>query len=125
MPEGWSITLLNCLPKFAEVERPVGTWPVALQNAVMKWLSMTVLVQLQDVFAQFIAPNQKGFLQGRPRHRCAHALGGELGTNYAGHKPQKALDSVSFAFLGKALLYVGLPLLYVALLMMPRPFGSV
>ena len=35
----WSISLLKCIPKFAQATQAKDMWPIALQNAIMKCMS--------------------------------------------------------------------------------------
>ena len=56
---------MPCIPKFAHASKAMDMRPIALQNAVMKWMSSVILLQLHDVFAQIIPPSEKGFMKGR------------------------------------------------------------
>ena len=74
--------------------------PIALQNAVMKWMSSVILLQLQDVFAQITPPTpKKGFMKGR--QMLEHVLQGRIQWEAQGELVivaadfQKAYDSVS------------------------------
>ena len=62
------MSLMKCILKFAQASQARDMRPIALQNTLMKWLSMVFLVQLRDVFAQIIPASQKGFMRGRHMH---------------------------------------------------------
>ena len=61
----WSVSVMTSIPKFAQASKAKDMRRIALQNAVMEWMSFVILLQLQDVFAQIIPPSQKGFMKGR------------------------------------------------------------
>ena len=64
-PEGWSTTILKCIPKSIMSETAAEQRPLALLNSSIKWLTMVFLLQLSDVFQQVTPAAQKGFLPGR------------------------------------------------------------
>ena len=120
VPDAWTLSLMKCIPKFAQANHAKDMCPIALQNAVMKWMSTTILLHLHDVFARKIPSSQKGFMRGR--HMLDHGIGATMEWI---SRPQlimvvvdfqKAYDSVSFNFRTVAVDYMGLPASYVSVL---------
>ena len=64
-PEGWSTTILKCIPKSITSETAAEQRPLALLNSSIKCLMTVFLLQLSDVFQQVTLAAQKGFLPGR------------------------------------------------------------
>ena len=111
---------MKCIPKFAQANQAKGMRPLALKNAVMKWMSTTILLQLHNVFAQIVPPSQQAFMRGR--HMLDHVIGArmewisQLELMMVAVHFQKAYNSVSLDFLAVALEYIGLPVSYVSVL---------
>ena len=59
VPDSWLVSLMKCIPKFAQAVQAQDMRPIALQNMVMKWLSTVVLCQLRDVVAQIILVSER------------------------------------------------------------------
>ena len=122
VPDAWTVSLMKCIPKFAQASQARDMRPIALQNRAMKWLSAVVLVQLREVFAQIIPASQKGFMRGR--HMVEHVVSARMEWEARPEQVlvavdfQKAYDSVSFPFLRVALGYIGLAAPYVSVLLM-------
>ena len=51
-PEGWSTTILKCIPKSITSETAAEQRPLALLNSSIKWLTTVFVLQLTDVFQQ-------------------------------------------------------------------------
>ena len=119
--DSWGTSLLKCLPKFAGAERPKDLRPFALQNACLKWISTTILLQVIDALQQIIPPEQKGFLPGR--QMLDHIIFARLEWERLPEQImvavdfRKAYDSVTFSLMEASLLFLGMQAMYVRVLL--------
>ena len=119
-PEGWSTTILKCIPKSITSETAAKQRPLALLNYSIKWLTTVFLLQLSDAFQQVTPSAQKGFLPGR--QMVEHTIAAVEFWNQSSDcilvavDFAKAYDSVRHTFASDVLQYLGLPGQYVVLL---------
>ena len=98
--DAWSVSLMPCIPKFAQASKAKDVRSITLQNGVMKWMSPAMLLQVLDVFEQIIPPSQKGIMKGL--RISGHVLQAKMEREVLGEYVmvavdfQKAYDSVSF-----------------------------
>ena len=121
VPDSWGTSLLKCLPKFAGAEWPKDLRPIALQNACLKWISTTILLQVIDALQQIIPPEQKGFLPGR--QMLDHIIFARSEWEQLPEQImvavdfRKAYDSVTFNLMEATLMFLGMQAIYVRVLL--------
>ena len=65
LPPEWTISCVRPIPKKPGAVKPEDQRPIALQQCKVKWVMMTILVQIEDAMAQLVPPQQKAYLRGR------------------------------------------------------------
>ena len=119
-PEGWSTTILKCIPKSITSETAAEQRPLALLNSSIKWLTTVFLLQLSDVFQQVTPAAHKGFLPGR--HMVEHTIAAVAFWNQSSVcilvavDFAKAYDSIQHNFASAVLRYLGVRGQYVVVL---------
>ena len=119
-PEGWSTTILKCIPKSITSETAAEHRPLAVLNSSIKWRTTVFLLQLTDVFQQVTPAAQKGFLPGR--QMVEHTVAAVEFWNQSSDcilvavDFAKEYDSVQHNFASASLRYLGVPCEYVVIL---------
>ena len=65
LPSGWMEGMITMVPKSFGEPYVVNLRPIALQTTRQKWETNVLLIQLEDVLAQCIPPEQTGFIKNR------------------------------------------------------------
>ena len=65
IPQEWSTAILTPIPKVSGTSRPDQMRPLVLQNSKLKWVTMTILLMIEDLLQHLVPPEQKAFIKGR------------------------------------------------------------
>jgi hypothetical protein len=117
LPQEWTRALVRPIPKKQGAVRVDEQRPIALQQCKLKWMMTTILVQVEDAFAQLIPPQQRAYVKGRSMedHLVAVACAwGEklphgMADAWVGIDYSKAYDSVNHALVEALLAFIGMP----------------
>ena len=110
--------IITCIPKGDKPKQFIKNWrPISLLNVTYKILSTCIAARIQRVLPSIIHHSQKGFIKGRYIGDNIRTLYDILAYTKAEDLPgliiaidfEKAFDSVSWAFIEKALVFFGFP----------------
>ena len=121
IPHDWSLGILSPIPKEQRSVSINCLRPICLQNVLLKWLSASLYLMLQDVVA-FVTPSeQKAFIQGRfIFDHIWNARGAWQAMQEGVMIPidfSKAYDSIQHNYMVAFFLHIALPIPLIALLM--------
>ena len=121
VPQDWSLGILSPIPKEQGSVSINCLRPICLQNVLLKWLSASLYLMLEDVVA-FVTPSeQKAFIKGRFIFDHIWNARGALQAMQEGVMIpidfSKAYDSIQHNYMVAFFLRIALPIPLIALLM--------
>ena len=116
LPEGWTVACVRPIPKRPGALRPEDQRPIALQQCKTKWLMTVFLVQIEDVMAQLVPPQQKAYLKGRCMEDHLFSVMADwetppvrgMGEVWVAVDYTKAYDSINHALVEALLMFIGM-----------------
>ena len=63
-PDSWTVALAS-IPKQPGIPVVEGLRPISVCNVLLKWVTIVLLMQIEDILHQVVPMEQKGCLRGR------------------------------------------------------------
>ena len=122
LSDDWSVALISSIPKVAGTPMVDQLHPISICNVLLKWITTTMLLQIEDLLQQVVPQEQKGYLRGQQlTDHLWHAAGAWFDMTRGFMRTidfRKAYDSVTFNYLDAVLRVMQLPSSYVSLILM-------